>query len=341
MAKQAGITYQQIINQMKSGDWKPIYFLMGEEDYYIDKIANYIEDNLLTEDEKEFNMTIIYGKKETSCDEIIMAAKRYPMMSQYQLIMVREAQNIKNFDNLSTYLKQPLASSIIVFCYKHASIDGRKKVFKDIASTGILFESKRKYDNEIPSWITSYVREHNADIEPKAANLLAEFLGTQLSKVVNEVDKLLILLNNSETRRIDSVMVERNIGISKDYNNFELVNAIGNRDILKINRIIDHFAKDPKNNPIVVTTTVVFNFFSNLLLYHSLRDKSQANVAAELKINPYFVKDYQHAATIYNSSRTLYAISLIRELDVRSKGFGDSNTSHRDLLREIMFKITH
>ena len=341
MAKQAGITYQQIINQMKSGDWKPIYLLHGEEDYYIDLIANYVEENLLTDDEKEFNMTVIYATKDTSCDEIIMAAKRYPMMSQYQLIMVREAQNIRNFDNLSTYLKQPLASSIIVFCHKHGSIDGRKKVFKDIATSGILFESKCKYDNEIPSWITTYVREHNADIEPKAANLLAEFLGTQLSKVVNEVDKLLILLNNSETRRFDSLMVERNIGISKDYNNFELVKALGDRDILKINRIIDHFAKDPKNNPIVVTTTVVFNFFANLLLYHSLKDKSQANVAAELKINPYFVKDYQHAATIYNSARTLYAIGLLRELDVRSKGFGDSSTSHRDLLREIMFKITH
>ena len=340
MAKQAGITYQQIINQMKSGDWKPIYFLHGEEDYYIDLIANYVEENLLTDDEKEFNMTLLYGK-DTTCDEIIMAAKRYPMMSQYQLIMVREAQNIKDFDILSTYLKQPLASSVIVFCHKHGSVDARKKFVKDIATTGILFESKRKYDNEIPSWITAYVREHNADIEPKAANLLAEFLGTQLSKVVNEVDKLLILLNNSETRRIDSAMVERNIGISKDYNNFELVKALGDRDILKINRIIDHFAKDPKNNPIVVTTTVVFNFFSNLLLYHSLKDKSQANVAAELKINPYFVKDYQHAASIYNSARTLYAIGLLRELDVRSKGFGDSSTSHRDLLREIMFKITH
>jgi len=341
MAKQAGITYQQIINQMKSGDWKPIYLLHGDEDYYIDLIANYVEDNLLTDDEKEFNMTVIYATKDTSCDEIIMAAKRYPMMSQYQLIMVREAQNIRNFDNLSSYLKHPLASSIIVLCHKHGSIDGRKKVFKDIATTGILFESKRKYDSEIPSWITAYVREHNADIEPKAANLLAEFLGNQLSKVVNEIDKLLILLNNSNTRRIDSAMVERNIGISKDYNNFELVKALGDRDILKINRIIDHFSKDPKNNPIQVTAPVVFNFFANLLLYHSLKDKSQANVAAELGINPYFVKDYQHAASIYNSARTLYAIGLIRELDVRSKGFNDTGTSQRDLLREIMFKITH
>ena len=341
MAKQSVITYQQIINQMKAGDWKPIYLLHGEEDYYIDLIANYIEENLLTEDEKEFNMTILYATKDTSCDEIIMAAQRYPMMSQYQLIMVREAQNIRNFDNLSSYLKQPLRSSIIVLCHKHGVVDGRKKFVKDIAASGILFESKRKYDNEIPSWITAYVREHNADIEPKAANLLAEFLGTQLSKVVNEIDKLLILLDKSNSRRIDSTMVERNIGISKDYNNFELVKALGDRDILKINRIIDHFSKDPKNNPIVVTTSVVFNFFSNLLLYHSLQDKSQANVAAELKINPYFVKDYQHAASIYNSARTLYAIGLIRELDVRSKGFGDSGTSQRDLLREIMFKITH
>ena len=341
MAKQTGTTYQQIINQMKSGDWKPIYLLHGEEDYYIDLIANYIEQNLLTEDEKEFNMTILYAKKETSCDEIIMAAQRYPMMSQYQLIMVREAQNIKDFDNLSLYLKQPLKSSVIVLCYKHGTVDGRKKFVKDIAANGIVFESKRKYDNEIPSWITAFVREHNADIEPKAANLLAEFLGTQLSRVVNETQKLIDLLPAEAPRRIDSAMVERNIGISKDYNNFELVKALSDRDILKINRIIDHFAKDPKNNPIQATAPVVFNFFANLLLYHSLKDKSQSNVAAELGINPYFVKDYQHAASIYNSARTLYAIGLLRELDVRSKGFGDSSTSHRDLLREIMFKITH
>jgi DNA polymerase-3 subunit delta len=255
--------------------------------------------------------------------------------------MVREAQNIKDYDNLSLYLKQPLASSIIVLCHKHASVDGRKKFVKDIAANGIVFESKRKYDNEIPSWITAYVREHNADIEPKAANLLAEFLGNQLSRVANETQKLIDLLPAQPPRRIDSAMVERNIGISKDYNNFELVKAIGDRDILKINRIIDHFAKDPKNNPIVVTTSVLFNFFSNLLLYHSLKDKSQPNVASELGINPYFVKDYQHAASIYNSARTLYAIGLLRELDVRSKGFNDTGTSHRDLLREIMFKITH
>lgn len=341
MAKQAGITYQQILSQMKSGDWKPIYFLMGEEDYYIDLISDYIEDNLLSEDEKEFNMTIIYAKKDTLCEDIIMAAKRYPMMSQYQLIIVREAQNIKNFDNLSSYLKQHLASSILVFCYKHGTIDGRKKVFKDISTTGILFESKRKYDNEIPSWIINYVREHNATIDPKAANILAEFVGNKLSKVVNEIDKLLILLDKSNNRSIDAAMVEQNIGISKDFNNFELVNAIGARDILKINRIINHFAKDPKNNPIVVTTSVLFNFFANLMLYHSLQDKSPANVAAELKINPYFVKDYQQAANIYNSARVLYALGLIRELDVRSKGFNDTGTSQRDLLREIMFKITH
>jgi hypothetical protein len=200
-------------------------------------------------------------------------------------------------------------------------------------------KSKEDEEKELTEALEFFDGENSGYIDIDYFKKALMSFGNKLTE--NEVDKLLILLNNSETRRIDSVMVERNIGISKDYNNFELVNAIGNRDILKINRIIDHFAKDPKNNPIVVTTTVVFNFFSNLLLYHSLRDKSQANVAAELKINPYFVKDYQHAATIYNSSRTLYAISLIRELDVRSKGFGDSNTSHRDLLREIMFKITH
>lgn len=340
MAKQSGVTYEQVMADLKKRNFKPVYLLMGDEDYYIDSITEWMENNILSEDEKTFNLTILYGK-DTDCNKIIMSAKRYPMMSEYQVIIVKEAQNIKDISNLSIYLNQPLKSSIIVLCHKHGSMDRRKKAVADIAKYGVLFESKRKYDNEIPGWITNYCHDKGIDIEPKAANLMAEFLGTELGRIVNEIDKLQILLNGQDVKKIDSKLVEKNIGISKDYNNFELVNAIVDRNTLKANRIIDYFAKDPKNNPLIVTTTVLFNFFSNLMLYHWLKDKSDMNIAAELKINPYFVKDYRKAALTYNSGRTLYAIEMLRNMDVKSKGFGNSNTSDRDLLRETVFKIMH
>lgn len=344
MAKQNNtFTAEQIITQIKSNDIKPVYLLMGEETYYIDLICNYIDENVLNEDEKEFNYKLIYcEQRKTKCDEIIMAARQYPVMSQYQLIIVKEAQNIKDWGNMSHYLKNPLPSSIIVICHKHKSMDKRLKVVGEITKCGgIVFDSKRKYDNEIPSWISAFVKAKGYVINPKAANLLAEFLGNDLSKIVNEIDKLIILLSNTNNKEIDADLIEKNIGISKDYNNFELLNAIGAKQILKVNRIINHFAQNPKDNPLIVTTSTLFNFFSNLMLYHWLSDKSGANVASELKINPYFVKDYQIAARNYNSGKTLKALEAIRNLDVKSKGFGNSNTSSHDLLRETIFKIMH
>lgn len=338
MAKQSGPTYEQIITDLKNKKYRPIYLLMGEEDYYIDRIAEYIEQNVLTEDERSFNYTLLYGK-DTNCDNIIMTAKQYPVMSEYQVIMVKEAQNIANLDNLSIYLKHPQPSSIIVLCYKHKTLYGRKKVTSEIAKAGVVFESKRKYDNEIPAWITNYCRSINLTIDNKAANLLAEFLGTDLTRIVNEINKLRILLEKDNSTTIDSNLIERNIGISKEYNNFELVNAIATRNTLKTYRIIEHFAKNPNGNPLVPTVSALFNFFSNLLLYLSLPDKSEMAVASALKINPYFVKDYRAAATCFDSRQTLSAIYEIRNLDGYSKGYGSTGTSQRDLLRETVFKI--
>lgn len=340
MAKQSVSTYDQIMADLNNRKFKPIYLLMGDEDYYIDSIAGWMETNILSADEAEFNLTVMYGK-DVDCDTVVMTAKRYPMMSEYQVIIVKEAQNIENFESLGLYLNRPLKSSIIVLCYKHGSMDKRKKAVQMIAKEGVLFESKRKFDNEIPGWIMTYCRTKGIDIEPKAANMMAEFLGTDLARIVNEIDKLLILLNLQPTKKIDPALVEKNIGISKDYNNFELVNAIGERNVMKANRIIDHFAKDPKHNPLIVTTSVLFNFFSNLMLYHWLKDKSEQTVATELNIRPYFVKDYRKAAALYNSSRALYAIELLRDMGAKSKGFGNTGTSDRDLLRETVFKIMH
>ncbi len=342
MAKQSALTANQIIDQIKSNDIKPIYLLMGEESYYIDLICDYIDDNVLSDEEKEFNYTMIYCDRYTKCEQIVMAARQYPVMAKYQLIIVREAQNIKDWSSFSHYLKSPLQSTIVVFCHKHKSMDKRLKIVGDIAKCGgIVFESKRKYDNEIPSWITSYIRSNGYSINPKGANLLADFLGTDLSKIVNEIDKLVILLSNTDNKEIDAELIERNIGISKDYNNFELINAIGAKQVVKVNRIVNYFSQNPKATPLIVTTSTLFNFFSNLMLFHWLSDKSPANVASELKINPYFVKDYQIAARNYNSGKTLKALEAIRTLDVKSKGFGNSNTSNHDLLRETIFKIMH
>lgn len=338
MAKQVW-TYEQLMSSLKRKEYKPVYMLMGDESFYIDQIADYIEEHVLTEDEKAFNQTILYGK-DTSLGEIIMAAKRYPMMSPYQVIIVKEAQHIKNFDDLQFYLENPLNSTLLVFCYKYGKLDGRKKSTQEIEKKGVLFESKKLFDNQVAGWIESYVKSMQVDIDNKASNMLAEYLGNDLTRIVHEVEKLLITKPKEQTS-ITPELIERNIGISKDYNNFELVSALTNKDILKCNRIVDYFGKNTRNNPLVVTITVMFNFFSNLLFYHSLKDKSQMNVANELKINPYFVKDFQQAASRYNSAKVTQIISDIRKTDVQSKGFGNSSISDYDLLKELVFKILH
>lgn len=338
MAKQA-VTYDQILSSLKRKEYKPVYMLMGDEAFYIDRISDFIEENVLSEDEKAFNQTILYGK-DSSLSEIIMAAKRYPMMSQYQVIIVKEAQHIKNFDDLQFYLQNPLTSTLLVFCHKYGKLDGRKKSTQEIEKKGLLFESKKLFDNQVSGWIESYVKSMNVAIDAKASTMLAEYLGNDLTRIVHEVEKLLIT-KPKEQNSITPELIERNIGISKDYNNFELVNALTQKEILKSNRIVEYFGKNNKNNPLIVTITVLFNFFSNLLLYHSLKDKSQMNVASELKINPYFVKDFQQAATGYNSAKVIQIISDIRKTDVQSKGFGNSSISDYDLLKELVFKILH
>ncbi len=339
MAKQA-ITYEQIMAALQRKEYKPVYMLTGDEPYYIDKIADYIEKNVLTEDEKAFNQMVVYGK-DTDLRDIIIAAKRFPMMADHQVIIVKEAQSIKNYDDLVFYLKQPQPSTILVFCHKYDKLDGHKKSTLAIAEKGILFESKKLYDNQVAGWIEAYGKSKNVSIDAKTANILADFLGNDLSRIVHEIDKLLILLTDSDNKRITPELVEQNIGISKDYNNFELLKALGDRNILKANRIIDYFGKNPKNNPLIVTISVVFNFFANLLLYHSLKDKSQMNVAAELKINPYFVRDYQQAARNYNTGKTLQIIGDLRRADAQSKGFGNVSANDAEILKELVFRILH
>ncbi len=307
---------------------------MGEEPYYADKISNFIEQNVLIDSEKDFNLHIFYGK-DTSIYTIDSTVKRFPMMAKHQVVIVKEAQNLKDIDKLVFYASKPLTSTILVLNYKYKSIAKNKKIYKEIAKTGVVFESKKLYDNQVPAWITKYLKEQKYTIEPVAAALLTEYLGTNLSKIANELDKLIISLPAGS--KITNKDIEENIGISKDFNNFELQNALIKRDVLKANRIISYFEKNQKDNPIILTISSLYYFFKKLLIYHFLPDKSQRTAASSLQINPYFVKDYQMAARVYNIKKTVAIISWLREYDMKSKGYDNVSTGSGDLLKELIF----
>lgn len=332
-------TYDQIMSDLRQKKYAPVYLLMGDEPYYIDVISDYMQKNILDATEQEFDFTVVYGK-DTDMRSVINMAKAFPMMAQHKLVIVKEAQNIKEWDLLQFYMQQPLLSTILVFCYKYGKVDSRKKFVKDIQKSGVLFESTKLRDYQIAPWIKNYVHDQKKTIDDKAVAILSESLGTDLSKIVNELQKLLISESGS-TKTITAELVERNIGISKDYNVFELQNALINGNVLKANRIIRYFSDNPKANPMVLVLGQLFNFFANLMIFHYLSDKSQGNVAAVLKINPYFVKDYQMAAQRFNAWKTMNIISWIRETDARCKGVDNPQTSDGDLLKELIFKILH
>ena len=327
----------QIIKEIKSGNYKPIYFFMGEEPYYVDKLTEYIEDNVLTEDEKGFNQVVLYGR-DTSIEDIVSNAKRYPMMAERQVVIVKEAQELsRNIDKLEAYAENPQPTTVLVFAYKYKTLDKRKKITKLLSKTGVVFESKKLYENQVGDWIKRVLSGQKYAIEPKAAAMLVEFLGTDLSKISTELDKLKIILPQGHT--ITAKDIEDNIGISKDYNNFELRKAIGEKNQLKAYQIITYFSQNPKDNPIVVTTGLVFGFFSQLLQYHGLKDKSKANVAKVLKINPYFVSDYDVAIRNYPMRKVSTIVSALRDVDVKSKGVGANSLSQNDLLKEMLIHI--
>ncbi len=327
-----------IVDNIKQGKLKPIYFLMGEEPYYIDKISNFIENSILDESEKGFNQIVMYGR-DVSIDEIISSAKRFPMMADHQVIIVKEAQDLsRTIDKLENYAANPQPSTILVFNYKYKKLDKRKKVYKAVAKSGLIYESKKLYENQVGDWIVKELRGKKYAIEPKASQMLVEFLGTDLSKISNELDKLISVL--PESTIITPVHVEENIGISKDFNNFELRKAVGNKDVVKANRIINYFSQNPKNNPLVMTISLLNSFFTQMLLYHGLKDKSKASVARALGVNPYFVDDYVTASRNYPMRKVSQIIGVLRDADVKSKGVG-ANQTHGDILKELIFKILH
>lgn len=329
----------QIVTDIKQGAIKPVYFLMGDEPYYIDKIADYIESNVLSEEEKGFNQVVLYGR-DVSIDDIIANAKRFPMMAERQVVIVKEAQDLsRTIENLLPYVENPQPSTVLVICYKYKTLDKRKKLFKEIQKLGLLFESKKLYENQVGDWIRRVLSGKNYKIDPKAALMLVEFLGTDLSKISNELSKLMLILPKGST--ITPKAIEENIGISKDFNNFELRKAVGEKQIVKANQIIQYFAQNPKSNPLVMTISLLNSFFTQLFIYHGLRDKSKGSVSKALGINPYFVSDYQKAARNYSMRKVSQVISLLRDADLKSKGVGAKRLPDGDILKELLFKVMH
>ena len=325
---------KHIISDIKNGIIKPIYFLMGEEAYYIDALSKYIETHVLSDEEKGFNQTVFYGR-DVKIEDLVSTAKRFPMMSERQVVIVKEAQDLsRTLDRLEGYAENPQPSTVLVFCYKYKKLDKRKKIYKAIAKNGVLFESKKIYDNQIPDWIRKVLASKGYTISPKASQMLVEFLGNDLAKINNELEKLQLIVQSGE--QISAEIIENNIGISKDYNNFELLNALAHRNVKKAFGIIQYFAHDPKNHPTVVTVATLFGFFSKVMKYHALTNKSQAPKA--LGVHPFFIKDYEVAARNYPMRSISKIIASIREIDLKSKGVG-ANLSQEDLLKELLVRV--
>ena len=333
---------QNIINDIKKGNIKPIYFLAGEETFFIDQINDYIEKNLLPEEAKGFDQTVHYGL-EVNLPDLLVQARQFPMIGERQLIIIKEAQHLfkKKADNeaLENYLQQPSDTTVLVFNYKYKKLDKRKKIYKQIVKQGVYFETKKLYESDTLTWIKNTLKTMQHNIDEKAAQMLIDFLGTDLSKIYNELQKLEIILEKETT--ITPEIIEKHIGISKDYNNFELKSAIAYGDYLKAQKIVRYFASNPKEHSIMGTIAVLYNFFRDLYIYHTLTDKSKFAVAKALSINPYFVKDFQTAAKKYDMKKITRNIKYLKDADLKSKGVNAGRMTEKDILNELIFKLMH
>ncbi len=344
--------FNQIMSDLKNKVYSPVYFLMGDEPYFIDMVSDYIENKVLDESEKEFNQTVLYGGDVTA-DDVFSAAKRFPMMSEYQVIIVKEAQNIRNLAGkekekkdedktklpIELYLDNPQKSTILVLSYKYKSVDKRTSIYKTLDKKAVLLESKKIWDNQVSGWIDNYLKGKGFKIGPKASSILAESLGTNLSKITNELDKLMINLPPKSEITMD--IIQTNIGISKDYNVFELQNAIGKKDVLKANRIVNYFGSNEKDHPMIMTVSILYGYFCKLLLYHYLPDKSNKAVTTGLGVPFNFVDDYKLAGKNYDLSKLKRIFSYLRDYDLKSKGIDRGSASEGELLKEMVFKILH
>ena len=331
-------TYEQILAEIHKKQFAPVYFLTGEEPYFIDMISETIENEALDEADRAFNQIVLYGR-DVDVETIANHARSFPMMGERMVVIVKEAQDVKNIEEFEKYLDTIPETTLLVFVYKYKNLDKRKTFAKKLDKKGVYYESKKLYDNNIPGWIQNYLKAEGYSITPKATQMLADFLGTDLHKIANELKKLTIAL--PKNRSIDDADVERNIGISKDYNVFELQNAIGSRDVLKANRIVNYFGDNGKDNPLLVTAITLYGYFTKLIKLHCTQDKSQGNLATVLGVNPFFVKDYLNAARNYPPQTCIRNISVLREFDLKSKGYESGEVSEKDLYREMIFKLMH
>jgi len=338
------ITEKQLFADLQAGKYKPIYLVTGEINYYIDLVSDYFEQHIVDEAFRDFDQTVVYGR-DTTVKDIVSICRRYPMMSPVQLVLVKEAQDTDHMNHspdkwepLAEYLQDPLPQTILVLCYRNKSFDKRTKLYKTISSKGEVYEHAKMYDSQIPSWIAGYVRDHNYAITERAATLISQYLGTDLGKIVNEIKKVFTAIPEGST--IDIAEVEDNIGISKSFNVFELQNAIGRRDIRLCTQITNYFAANPKDNPIQLIISNLYNYLVKVMIYHQLTDKSEA--AKALGCNSFFVKDYATAAGNYTLPKLATCIGYLHEADLRSKGVRNSgNVTDGEIIKELVFKITH
>jgi len=337
--KQTALPYKSVVDELKARVFKPIYLLMGEETYFIDQLSDYLQNHILDDAERSFNQILFYGK-DADVLNIINSARRYPMMAAHNVVIIKEAQTLKGIEQLSHYTEKPLASTILVIAYKYKSLDKRTLLYKSIVKNGLVFESNKIYDDQVPAWIDKYLKSKGYSIEPNASMLLLEFLGNDLSKIAMELDKLLITLP-SGSKKITPESIETNIGISKEYNNFELQKALVQRNPEKAFRIAYYFGDNQKSSPFVLTIASMYYFFTKLIAFHAVRDADRNTQAAALKINPYFLNDYVQGYKAYPLLKSLKIISILREYDLKSKGINNVSSSMGDLLKEMIFRILY
>ncbi len=334
----------QVMAELRDGKYASVYFLQGEESYYIDAISNYLEEHVLEDAEKGFNQMVMYGK-DSSMEAILTNARRFPMMATRQVVIVKEAQEISNFNKADSqklfeaYLQTPVPSTVLVFCYKYKTLDGRKALTKTIADKALLVDCKKIYDNRVPEWILDYVKSKNASIDQATAQLLSDYIGNNLERIASEIDK--VLLNLQPPAKINSEVVQKYIGISKDYNVFELQKALAVKDNLKAQQIVKYFAANPKSNPVIPVIALLFGFFSKLLLVHYAKNTSESSLAKELRIRPFLIKEYLRAARLYSPGQVVDNIGYLRQADLMVKGVGNLHNSPAEVLKELIFKLMH
>ena len=339
---QAATTYESIMSELQARHFKPLYYLMGDEPYYIDKICDWIAENVLQPEERDFNQTVLFGS-DVNASQIADAARRYPMMAEYQVVIVKEVQNIKNVEPLEKYLKNPMPSTILVMCHKNGKIDGRKAAYvKTVREVGVLYESQKLKEKDLHPFIERYLKDRGATIDPKSTQLIAESVGADLSRLTGELDKVLLSLPEQD-RRVTPKVVEDQIGVSKDFNGFELRDAIVNRNVYKANQIIKYFDENPKAGSIYALLPLVFGYFQNLMIAHYFPQKNNPEALAQwLEFrNSWFAREYTIGLRNYSAMKVMQILGKIREMDAKSKGLDNPNTPAGELMKELIFFIFH